>query len=858
MADNDQSVNLNLTATSAQARAEIALYEAQLKALRAETANLASQMVASGQTTNTVLKSALSAAATEAAQTETRLNAMKSALTETGTAAAGMHGSISTATREFRALFDELSSGRTQQTPGTLAIIANRVFGLGPAALAATGAAAGLVGVFGLLAREMERTGNAAQTTQQAFAFRGLNVSTQEIQGLITEIRNFGASADEAAKVGRALASVTDATPQLRREIVELIPTVEKALGEDAARSAERLAAMFNNLDREGRQFLEGLARTPETTKALNDFNEAIARGDRAAATRVILDQLAIAADSVKKASEEAAGPLERLGALLGANSENAINMTEAMKEADKALKQIGVDAQNNPTVQPKTAISKDEFTKQLAENRDAVNKTQTQILQDEVHLYDQRIAELKSFGLDYTAEERQRATAVAQLQRSSSQQAIEETRLMVAQINSQDKIGKEAQLQQDIAAWNQLLASHKLTADDEIQVERQKAQTIVELRRFQQEQAQGIARVDADFQVQASRIALQQRRADLEVDLALNRANADQKYQMLADLARKENELDIQAVEIERQTYTEGTVEYEKATKQIELLHLELNAKLAELNKQRAQDAARAARDDASSWRYATTEIAQAEASLTRNLLSGRMTAMQALLQLSGQLIEKEIANDLRAVTTRLLLAKNEETEKDALKQGGLLYHIFAEEAKTGATITGVETRTAAEQAGAAASNATQATNADKSVLTNAGDAASSVYAQIAKIPYVGPVLAPVAAAAAFTAVAAYRAFVSAEGGMLTVPMDGTLVEAHKDESILPAYIASPMRDFFTTGAAQGGADAGAQAKPTINVAFNLPGYLDRASFGRVMAQNKDLVMATISTAVRDGMTKR
>lgn len=45
------------------------------------------------------------------------------------------HGAISTATREFRALFDELSSGRTRMTPGTLAIIAQRVFGLGGATL---------------------------------------------------------------------------------------------------------------------------------------------------------------------------------------------------------------------------------------------------------------------------------------------------------------------------------------------------------------------------------------------------------------------------------------------------------------------------------------------------------------------------------------------------------------------------------------------------------------------------------------------------------------------------------------------------------------------------------------------------
>lgn len=56
---------------------------------------------------------------------------------EEGTGSLGKHsGAVSTATREFRALFDELSSGRTRMVPGTLAIIANRVIGIQGATLA--------------------------------------------------------------------------------------------------------------------------------------------------------------------------------------------------------------------------------------------------------------------------------------------------------------------------------------------------------------------------------------------------------------------------------------------------------------------------------------------------------------------------------------------------------------------------------------------------------------------------------------------------------------------------------------------------------------------------------------------------
>ena len=77
------------------------------------------------------------------------------------------------------------------------------------------------------------------------------------------------------------------------------------------------------------------------------------------------------------------------------------------------------------------------------------------------------------------------------------------------------------------------------------------------------------------------------------------------------------------------------------------------------------------------------------------------------------------------------------------------------------------------------------------KQILMDAKAAATGAYKAVVGIPFVGPVLAPIAAAAAFAGVMAF----SAEGGMGTVPYDNAPFLLHKNEMVLPAAIASPLR---------------------------------------------------------------
>lgn len=102
----------------------------------------------------------------------------------------------------------------------------------------------------------------------------------------------------------------------------------------------------------------------------------------------------------------------------------------------------------------------------------------------------------------------------------------------------------------------------------------------------------------------------------------------------------------------------------------------------------------------------------------------------------------------------------------------------------------------------------AIESQEARKSILTSAASAAGKAYDAMAGIPYVGPILGAIAAAATFAAVVGFSAYVSAEGGMERVPSGGALAQLHPDEMVLPKRVADPIRAMALgyTGGARGG----------------------------------------------------
>lgn len=202
------------------------------------------------------------------------------------------------------------------------------------------------------------------------------------------------------------------------------------------------------------------------------------------------------------------------------------------------------------------------------------------------------------------------------------------------------------------------------------------------------------------------------------------------------------------------------------------------------------------------------------------QGMLQGTLTTSQSLKNAWNSLVVSYIQAlgkmALRRAadwTAELIGFQLKETTKTAIKtqsetaQAGVVatnqaaqvgFVATAETAKTGAVVVGEATRNAAEAAASKQSVLLVAWRAMMNIATYAAEAAAGVYASVSSIPYVGWILAPIAAGVTFIAVMGYSAMVAgfAKGGEWQVSEDGKPYILHKDETVLPAHIATPLRE--------------------------------------------------------------
>lgn len=187
--------------------------------------------------------------------------------------------------------------------------------------------------------------------------------------------------------------------------------------------------------------------------------------------------------------------------------------------------------------------------------------------------------------------------------------------------------------------------------------------------------------------------------------------------------------------------------------------------------------------------------------------------------------------------VATRTGVEATAQGTLSGVKAADVAVHSTAEAAKTGATVAGAATRTATEAAASTASKGFSISTALTDIGANAVRAATGAYAALAGIPIVGPVLAPAAAAAALYGVYALgRKMFSAEQGFGSVPYDGAVTELHKEEMVLPAKYANPLRDGLVNGDGFGG---GEQPAPEVNIDQKFVNVLDPQAMVDAMQSN-------------------
>lgn len=239
----------------------------------------------------------------------------------------------------------------------------------------------------------------------------------------------------------------------------------------------------------------------------------------------------------------------------------------------------------------------------------------------------------------------------------------------------------------------------------------------------------------------------------------------SQQEFQELSAALDREYQAESQNLQKELELYQQKPKEYAKVLNEMALLDKQYALDHQKLVNQEADEQRKAQDKELSDFMRNMNQMNRTFATSTIGMLNNTETWQQATQRLFDQALEKFIV--------------------DALQMGEKW--VFTETMKTGATVAGNAARTGSDVAAAAASKAADGASAKSSIGGHAASAAAAVYDDVAQIPYVGWILAPPAAAAAFVAVEAFGALIPSAAGGWEVPHD-TLAMVHADEKILPA----------------------------------------------------------------------
>lgn len=172
---------------------------------------------------------------------------------------------------------------------------------------------------------------------------------------------------------------------------------------------------------------------------------------------------------------------------------------------------------------------------------------------------------------------------------------------------------------------------------------------------------------------------------------------------------------------------------------------------------------------------------------------------------------------------------------------------------AQTGATIAGEATRTSVTAAGGLARLGLKAAEAIKGIMMSAWEAMAGAFKAMVAIPYVGPILAVGAGAAAFGLVAGLAGKIKSARGGYDIPSGvNPVTQLHEDEMVLPSQHANTIREMgkaLRNGASFGVAAVaeGGGTGATINISA-----IDAKSIQRLLKSNGRAVASGLQSYAR------
>jgi hypothetical protein len=633
---------------------------------------------------------------------------------------------------------------------------------------------------------------------------------TTSVSGAAKQLEDMGLSLSQAQLNAAAAADRAGNANEQAAAKMRLVNEAAASGKDDWIKKAASIRESFGNLLAYVGLLQSGLPAEKilldTATQAWQKRQEAIEASARAAAAAPASADLTLKAglqvsdkeNPITKQLRDARADVQRLQAAIsqGASAASRFNLDDLNASLVKANEHLA-EIQFGPAMERMRADMQ-----QLAATWDG---TQSGMLEKQLEIARRAAAATGASTKEHLAAVQEAARLEVEIRRATGEEAIGLARMQESAVAADTKLTVTQRLEAERDVLQQLLANEQLTAQQRIQVQTQLNEKIAELGRQAATEAAAITRSDVDTDIAISKMQLEARKSQLALDLAAHQINASQKLAIEKDLTKQIEALDVERLQAELATLQPQTAEYERVYNEIRQLRAKLNVDLAQLGKQAAADATRETRQQTTEWQRAVSEIEGAESSLVSDLISRRKSLSQSLLAIGAQMLQQELANDLKALTTKLALQNSEK----ALEQGGFVYHEIVEMMKARATQTAQAQQTLAVNAGntaretSDAAAATQGRAQQAAVLGPAIDADaaktfSGVYGAISGIPYVGPFLAPAMAAAAEETVMSKAA--SLDVGAWNVPKD-MYARIHEGESVVPRDFADGMRASMAGG---------------------------------------------------------
>lgn len=375
----------------------------------------------------------------------------------------------------------------------------------------------------------------------------------------------------------------------------------------------------------------------------------------------------------------------------------------------------------------------------------------------------------------------------------------------------------------------------YKAALNEKAAMERAHQKEMDSLQRESIDHRKALSQTELDSELELGGLALDAERDRIESMSNLNQISSAEKIRSLGDVAnreyalrvaheRKMYDLEIQALRDKLALRSTEPTERDRINRQIEQLEIQHNARMKGMAVANANDNVARERQIweeknkiqigainslSQSWGNALALMATGQASFAETVKALWQGLVGAITQAIAQMIAQWIAKQI-------------------------MMAIF--------------------------SKAIGGTTAAGQIVANAGVAASGAYAATAMIPFVGPMIAPAAAATALAGAMAFLPMAFAEGGYDIPSGVNPLTQLHEEEMVLPKNLANPLRSMLAAPPRSGLADSAAMAGRAAANSNSSGGdvhYHDHTEKGMTPSQivnNRNALAKALKMAHREG----